>query len=172
MKILPLEENGLLRKETVDVAIESFGGHELESLIQKMFLVLKREHDGVALAAPQIGSSYSIFIVSPDVVPPNTPLVYINPKIIKISKEKKYVDEGCLSVRWLYGKVKRHSQVTIQAQDLSGKLFTRGATGLLAHIYQHETDHLSGVLFIDKAIDLIELSDDQIQKMEQKNDRS
>ena len=60
--------------------------------------------------------------------------------------------EGCLSVRWLYGKVKRHTNVTIKYYDHTGKLHVRGAGGLLAHIFQHEIDHLDGVLFIDKAL--------------------
>ncbi len=78
-------------------------------------------------------------------------LVFINPKISKLSREKAWVPEGCLSVRWLYGMVQRSKKATITAYDENGKKFTRGASGLLAQIFQHETDHLQGVLFIDKA---------------------
>jgi len=84
-------------------------------------------------------------------------LVFINPEIIKISKKKGSVPEGCLSVRWLYGEVKRSTNATIRAYDENGKIFTRGGGGLLAQIFQHEVDHLNGVLFIDKAKNLVEI---------------
>jgi peptide deformylase len=83
-------------------------------------------------------------------------LVFINPKISKCSKEKEWVPEGCLSVRWLYGKTQRSKKATITAYDEKGKKFTRGASGLLAQIFQHETDHLDGILFIDHAKDIRE----------------
>lgn len=85
-------------------------------------------------------------------------LVFINPKITNYSKEKKWMEgEGCLSVRWVYGKVQRSTKVTIRAYNEHGKVFERGAGGLLAHIFQHEVDHLNGILFIDKAKDLEEV---------------
>ena len=61
------------------------------------------------------------------------------------------MEEGCLSVRWLYGKVRRSEKATIRAYDEHGKRFTLGASGLIAQAFQHETDHLEGVLFVDKA---------------------
>ena len=60
------------------------------------------------------------------------------------------MEEGCLSVRYLYGKVSRGLKATIEAHDENGKKFERGGTGLLAQIFQHEVDHLNGILFIDK----------------------
>src|SRR5574343_1668891 len=84
-------------------------------------------------------------------------LVFINPKISKLSREKEWLPEGCLSVRPLYGKTFRSKKATVSAYDEDGKKFTRGASGLLAQIFQHETDHLDGVLFIDKAKDVIDL---------------
>ena len=83
-------------------------------------------------------------------------LVFINPKISKLSKEKEWVPEGCLSVRPLYGKTFRSKKATVTAHDEHGKKFTRGASGLLAQIFQHETDHLDGILFIDHAIEIRE----------------
>lgn len=78
-------------------------------------------------------------------------LIFINPKISKLSKEKAWLPEGCLSVRWLYGRTLRSKKATATAYDENGKKFTRGASGLLAQIFQHETDHLNGILFIDHA---------------------
>ena len=60
-------------------------------------------------------------------------------------------------MRWLYGQVKRSEKVTLRAYDETGKLLERGASGLLAQIFQHETDHLNGILFTDKASDLQEV---------------
>ena len=64
------------------------------------------------------------------------------------------MEEGCLSVRWLYGKVKRSEKATVRAHDETGKIFTKGASGLLAQAFQHEVDHLNGILFTDKATHL------------------
>jgi peptide deformylase len=66
--------------------------------------------------------------------------------------------EGCLSVRWLYGDVERSTQATVTAYDEHGESFVRGASGLLAQIFQHEIDHLDGILFIDKAHNLEEVT--------------
>ena len=83
-------------------------------------------------------------------------LVFINPKILKLSKEREWLPEGCLSVRWLYGKTYRSKKVILTAYDEKGKKLKRGASGLLAQIFQHETDHLNGILFVDHAKDIRE----------------
>ena len=88
-------------------------------------------------------------------------LIFINPKISKLSREKEWVPEGCLSVRPLYGKTHRSKKAIITAYNEKGKKFTRGASGLLSQIFQHETDHLDGVLFIDHAKDVKEEKLDQ-----------
>jgi peptide deformylase len=67
------------------------------------------------------------------------------------------MEEGCLSVRYLYGKVRRSKKATIEAYNEHGKKFTAGASGILAQIFQHETDHLNGILFIDKAKQIEEI---------------
>ncbi len=86
-------------------------------------------------------------------------LVYINPVITKRSRDKSMVEEGCLSVRPLYGNVHRSNKVTIRAYDEHGNVFERGGTGLIAQIFQHETDHLDGILFIDRADDIWEVEE-------------
>jgi peptide deformylase len=89
-------------------------------------------------------------------------MVFINPEILKISKKKMKVEEGCLSVRWLYGKVERAEKTLVKAYDENGKLFTMGGSGLLSQAFQHETDHLNGILFIDKAKDLKEMPPEKL----------
>lgn len=82
--------------------------------------------------------------------------VYINPEIIKMSREKKDKHEGCLSIRGFWGEVPRAEKATIRAYDEAGRPFTRGASGFLAHIFQHEMDHLEGILYTDKATTVYE----------------
>ena len=77
-------------------------------------------------------------------------------------------EEGCLSVRWLYGKVVRSSRVTLHAYSEKGEKIERGASGLLAQIFQHEVDHLNGILFIDKAKEVWEMSEQEIAELQRK----
>jgi peptide deformylase len=81
-------------------------------------------------------------------------LAFINPEIVKISRKKHLLEEGCLSVRWLYGKVERAEKASVIALNEDGKKFRADASGLLAQIFQHEIDHLNGILFIDTAIEI------------------
>ncbi len=156
-------QNGdkVLRMEAESVDPKMFGSKKLLAILKDMAKTANAEQDAVAIAAPQIGVSLRIFVITDRVreiiKSPDLPLIYINPTIIKQSKDKKAMEEGCLSVRWLYGKVRRSSRVTIEAFDESGNKFTRGASGLLAQIFQHETDHLDGILFIDTAKNLREM---------------
>ncbi len=158
-----------LRLKAKKVPIKDITSKEIQSVIKKMKTALHKEHDGVAIAAPQIDVSLRIFVVAGNIfddyftrgkdmpegyVTPHKDLVFINPEFTKISKGKKWMKEGCLSVRPLYGEVKRSLNATVKAHDEHGKPFERGAGGLLAHIFQHEIDHLDGILFIDKARDV------------------
>ncbi len=162
MKKIVQRENKILRKISKDVPIKDIGSKKINSLIDDMRLSLENEHDGVALAAPQIGVSLRIFIVTKEI---NTitndskkiDLVFINPRIVKKSKGLSKLEEGCLSVRFLYGKVLRSNKTTVEAYDQFGKKFERGASGLLSQIFQHEIDHLDGILFSDKASEVEDL---------------
>lgn len=158
-------QNGhkVLRQIAKPVATKDIGSKALEKILSDMREALASQDDGVALAAPQIAVSKRIFILSPKVLDQENfdskeiPLVYINPEIIRKSKDKKKMDEGCLSVRPLYGTVKRASRVTIKALNEKGEEFEVAGKNLLAQIFQHETEHLDGILFIDTATDLTEI---------------
>ena len=153
----------VLREHAKPVKIEEIKSKKIQTILDKMRHALNKEEDGVAIAAPQIGESLRIFIISGrtisiindiEDIDKNTLFpdqVFINPVIKKLSKTKKKVEEGCLSVRWLYGQVARSTKATIEAYDEFGKKFQRGGSGLMAQIFQHEVDHLNGILFIDKA---------------------
>ena len=167
-KILQIDAP-ILREVSSSVPIESIESKKIRAIIAKMREALHAEEDGVAIAAPQIGESLRLFIVSGkalawsdktkkfDKKKELRDLVFINPEIIKVSKKKKKVEEGCLSLRYLYGQVERSEKVTLRAYDETGQIVERGASGLLAQIFQHETDHLDGVLFIDKAENIQDL---------------
>lgn len=160
IKILQRDEK-ILRGKARIIPIKDIGSKKIADIIKGMSQALHAEEDGVAIAAPQIGESLRLFIVDSNILVAKkklgTDLVFINPEIMKTSKEKKKVEEGCLSIRWLYGQVKRSEKVTIRAFDEKGKQFERGASGLLAQIFQHEVDHLDGILFIDKAENVQEI---------------
>lgn len=154
--------NPVLESPSQEVLLDDISSPKIKKLIADMKETLNAISDGVGLAAPQVGEPYRIFIVSKRVLEKNkkagevvSDLVCINPKIVKYSKSKKWLaGEGCLSVRWFYGKVLRSTNVSLEYYDEDGKKQTRGAGGILAHIFQHEVDHLDGELFIDKAIDI------------------
>lgn len=158
------EGDPVLRMVAKPVAKKDFGSPKLRAILKKMSAALAKEEFGVALAAPQVGESLRLFIVAGRVfrqgddddeeedeqpVPPN--MVFINPEIIRLSRKKREMSEGCLSVRGSYGTVLRHERASVRAYDEHGKLFTYNGVALLAHIFQHEIDHLDGILYIDKA---------------------
>ena len=117
---------------------------KLVKLINKMYKIMIKSK-GIGLAAVQIGEAIRLFIVQ---VPDDKPRVFINPEIVERSG-KADADEGCLSVPDVRGEVGRAAKVTVEALNLDGKKIRIEATDLLARIFQHEIDHLNGVLFID-----------------------
>lgn len=153
MEIVQIGEQ-VLRNKAQEVAHKLFKSKELSLMLRDMKIALDSQKDGVAIAAPQIGLPYRIFLVSEKAYHGNAKdvrLVFINPVITKKSKKTEMMPEGCLSVRWKYGEVKRAVNTTVEAYDENGVKFTRVGGGLLSQIFQHETDHLDGILFIDKA---------------------
>lgn len=109
------------------------------------------ETDGVGLAAPQVGVSKRIFVIDfywAQEGATKRPQVYVNPEII-FSEGSITHEEGCLSVPDVYEKVKRPNHIKIKAQDLDGNLIEDGFTDFPAVVFQHEFDHLNGILFID-----------------------
>ncbi len=164
----------VLRAIAKEIPVNKITSSAIQKTILNMKQAIVENDDGIAIAAPQINVSLRIFMISkriflfdeegkplPDITPGDTgkykDLIFINPEITNQSKKTQWLMEGCLSVRGVYGKVERSEKVTIKAFDENGKLFTRGASGLLAQTIQHENDHLNGILFCDKAKDLEEI---------------
>lgn len=161
----------VLRDFAEAVALKEITSEKIKKIIEDMKNSLAKEEEGVAIAAPQIGVPLRIFVVSKKIfelldVPKNSKnkfddLVFINPEIIKLSKDKEIMEEGCLSVRDYYGKIKRAKKTTVRAYDENGKVFERGGSRLLAQIFQHEIDHLNGILFTDSAKDVQKIAKDK-----------
>jgi len=144
LKIYKLGEE-VLRQKCEAVKTEEIN-NEFRALIKEMFLTMD-EANGVGLAAPQVGIAKRFFVAMSD---DDVERVFINPVITKTSSELSEYEEGCLSIPGVYETIVRPKAVTISALDINGKPFTLDAEGLLARIVQHESDHLDGVLYIDR----------------------
>lgn len=169
VKIVQIEHK-ILKKVAREVRQDEIQSAHIKRVIKDMKKALSSQKDGVAIAAPQIGKSLRIFVISGKILDTEDQnhvkttfddVVFINPTITKRSRKKEEMEEGCLSVRWKYGKVKRSTVVTVRAYNETGEIFTRTGTHLVAQIFQHETDHLDGILFVDKARDLHEISPEE-----------
>jgi peptide deformylase len=104
------------------------------------------EYDGVGIAAPQVGRNIRVFIVNQR----SKGVVYINPKITYTSEAVVSGEEGCLSVPDVWGIVERAKKIKVEAYDRHARKVTLDCKGLESVIFQHEIDHLDGILFIDK----------------------
>ncbi len=181
--ILPAHENPALRAIAHEVPVAHITGKSIQKLIADMKTLLAKEEYGVALAAPQVGEPVRLFIVSgralardsrnspdepdkhPDETPPLPDEIYINPVVVKMSRKRTEKHEGCLSIRGKWGMVPRAEKASVRAYDAEGRAFTRGASGFLAHVFQHEMDHLDGVLYTDKATQLYD--DHEVEKADE-----
>lgn len=157
MTILKIEQginNKILR--TTSKKVDNILDPEVQTLISNMEETLKSLEIGIGLAAPQVGKNLRIFIAKKSV---SSKTVFINPKIIFLSKKNQEFEEGCLSIPDLKGMVKRSIKIKIEAFNKQGRKFRITGENLLARLIQHEIDHLDGILFIDKAETLYKLED-------------
>ena len=153
-KIVTLPEPVLKRKARVVTKFDK----DLQILLEDMVETM-REAPGVGLAAPQIGLSDRIIVVEyyereedeENEDAPKKVWAMINPEIVKSSEETLMGVEGCLSIPGLLGEVERHAAVQVKGLNKHGKPMKVKAKGWLARIFQHEIDHLNGVLFTERA---------------------
>ncbi|GBR76040.1 peptide deformylase [Candidatus Termititenax persephonae] len=147
--ILPVlqQPDPLLREKSIMVSRST---PEIKQLAADLLETMYALGNGVGLAAPQVGRLYRLFVF--DVSEGrNQPGALLNPEIISHNKETAKHEEGCLSCRNFDGVVERYTKVTVRGLNLDGKKVTIKAEGLLARVFQHEIDHLDGILIIDKA---------------------
>jgi peptide deformylase len=154
MAILPIHtiDDQVLREKATPIEENS---DELQTLIDDMFDTMYNSN-GVGLAAPQIGRKIRLFVLDADpMIPedsdeqPRGPIAMINPEIVDTDDQKVEMEEGCLSIPEVNGKVKRPDRITVKYLDRDFKETTLEAKGWLSRVIQHERDHLDGVLFID-----------------------
>lgn len=153
-KIVTLPEPVLRRKAHTITKVDK----NLQILIDDMVETM-RDAPGVGLAAPQIGLSERLIVVEyferaedeENEEAPKKVWAVLNPEIIKASEEKLMGVEGCLSIPGLVGEVERHATIQVKGLNRHGKPMKIKAEGWLARIFQHEIDHLNGVLFTERA---------------------
>ncbi|MBI2035528.1 MAG: peptide deformylase [Candidatus Liptonbacteria bacterium] len=154
MKIITIavkSDEKFLRQKAVPFDFSQHGKKEVNELISRMRRDMMAA-EGIGLAANQIGLNFSVFVARvPDKDGRMKFYALFNPEIEKKSAEKIDYEEGCLSVPKVFGSVERPEKITLVGQDKNGGKVKFKAWGLLARVFQHEVDHLDGVLFIDKA---------------------
>ena len=174
MKILTIankKEEKFLRAKTADFDFQAFTKKEINDLIKKMREIMLNAN-GIGLSANQVGLNMKMFVAlipkkllerdekNKIIMPsPDEAKFYaiFNPEIIKFSKQTEIIEEGCLSVPGINGEVERPSKITLIGQDKNAKKIKIKAEGLTARVFQHETDHLNGILFIDKCLKIEKL---------------
>jgi len=148
MAVLPIHEfpDAVLRRKAEPVAtLDDTLQHLIDDMIQTMY-----DAPGIGLAAPQVGISLRLFVV--DVTSgrdAHALMTFINPEIIK-AEGRIQEDEGCLSLPGVYGPTPRATHVVIRGMNRHGKVVEVEGEGLLARAFQHEMDHLDGLLFLDR----------------------
>ena len=160
MSVLSITTAGdpVLRERAAEVSLEELSSPEVQGLIDDL-IETRRAAGGAGLAAPQVSASRRIAVVEVDsatryAYKPLIPLtVLVNPTIEPRSDEKLVINEGCLSVPDLRGDVARFVEVTVHYFDRNGAPGEMVARGLTAGTFQHELDHLDGVLFLDRVTD-------------------
>jgi peptide deformylase len=148
----------ILREPAPEMSIEELRSPETQRLIDDL-IETRRAVGGAGLAAPQVGELKRIAVVEVDehtryAYKPLVPLtVIVNPVVEPLSDEQLLINEGCLSVPDLRGDVERHLRVRVHYFDRNGEQREQLVEGLTAGTFQHETDHLDGILFLDRVAD-------------------
>lgn len=157
MKVLLRTQFGdpILRKKTKEVQSQFLKTQGFKNMVLQMFYTMEQT-DGVGLAAPQIGKSLRLAVIQVNPTKfrknlerlPKT--VIINPRILWHSKEEAEDWEGCLSFPDARGKVFRYKEIKVRYTNENGQEIVRDLIGFSARVFQHEIDHLNGILYIDR----------------------
>lgn len=166
-KLLPIIKLGNPVLRQTSSLITNFKDAEIQQLIDDLMATVASSN-GVGIAAPQVDQLQRLFIVAsrPNPRYPNAPLMeataMINPKIVSHSTEIVKAWEGCLSVPGIRGLVPRFKSVNVEYTDINGNLQQQELVDFVARIFQHEYDHLNGILFVD----LVETTQDLVSEEE------
>ncbi|MBI4087422.1 MAG: peptide deformylase [Candidatus Liptonbacteria bacterium] len=144
------KDEKFLREKTRVFDFDKFTRKEISGLIIRMRKAMHAAK-GIGLSANQIGLNFKVFVAEIATAKEGKKFYAIfNPKIEKTSSEKISFEEGCLSVPFTYGEVERPEKIVLSGYDKNGKPLKIKAWGLLARVFQHEMDHLNGMLFVDR----------------------
>lgn len=154
-RILPIAELGqpVIRKRAA--AVYNFTDPEIQTLIDDMLYTVA-EAGGMGIAAPQVFQSKRILIIAArpneryPYAPRMEPTAMINPEIVHVSQEMEKDWEGCLTVPGIRGLVRRHASIDVRYLSRAGKRVETEFLGFLARVFQHEVDHLDGLVFLDR----------------------
>jgi peptide deformylase len=161
MTVLPITQVGdpVLRTRAAPLSQEELAAPDTQRFIDDL-IETKRAAHGAGLAANQVGDTRRIAVVEVEEGNPRYPYkppypltVLVNPRVVSESKELIEINEGCLSVPGLRGTVARHAEVEVEYEDRDGRPQRVAVAGLSAGTFQHEIDHLDGVLFLDRVGD-------------------
>ncbi|XP_061349001.1 peptide deformylase 1B, chloroplastic/mitochondrial [Gastrolobium bilobum] len=141
----------------------------LKKIVHEMFDVMYKT-DGIGLSAPQVGLNVHLMVFNPvGVRGEGEEIVLVNPRVNKYSKKLSLSNEGCLSFPGIYADVKRPESVKIDARDVNGTKFSVNLSGLPARVFQHEFDHLQGILFFERMTEeVLDSISGQLQALEMK----
>ncbi len=140
----------VLRRRTLPLGPSEVGSPEIQQLIDDLFETM-HEYAGIGLAAPQVHRDVRLFVAGVDDPDQNVPpVVMINPEIEPVGTATEEDWEGCLSIPDIRGLVPRAAEIRVRALDRHGVPQQITARGFAARVIQHETDHLDGVLFLDR----------------------
>jgi peptide deformylase len=154
-QVLTITQLGNPILQQTATAIKNLLAPDCQDLINSLITTVQASH-GVGIAAPQVSQSLRLFIVAshPNSRYPHAPIMpptaIINPRILQVSEETVKGWEGCLSVPNVRGFVPRHPWVEVEYCDRNGLLIRQTLTDFVARIFQHEYDHLEGILFLDR----------------------
>ncbi|MBI5655233.1 peptide deformylase [Candidatus Uhrbacteria bacterium] len=135
-----------LRQRSQEVEVTQIGTPDFQGFLDDLIATMEVQHNAAGLAAPQVGRNIRVFVVNEN----TGPKVYINPEIEVMSETVVESEEGCFSVPGVWGMVPRAKKVRLKSLDRHGRRLETAAKGFQAIVFQHEFDHLEGVLFIDK----------------------
>jgi peptide deformylase len=140
-----------LRAENKEITEEELKSGDIKQIAKEMFLVMYAT-EGVGLAAPQVGINKCLMVYNEtgDKKKWMQEVIMVNPKIVEYSEAKDIESEGCLSFPGMNGDVERSKWIKVEAQNIRGKKFKKKFKGWEARIFQHEYDHLDGVLYPDR----------------------
>lgn len=150
--------NPILRNQNLKLSDKEILSPEIQQLVANMYYTLEHKKYGVGIAATQVGKNVAISVIDTKPTPTRPDLkrqklTIINPIIVKTYGTKEPMWEGCISGSKLYALVPRYKKVRLRWKDEKAKLHQEDFGGFLAHVIQHEIDHLNGIIFLDKVED-------------------